>query len=295
MSRGGGNLIIVPGPASQILGFKIGRLLKANVVPVDFKRFPDGEAYIRIDGDIKNKHIVVVQTTFPTDPHLIELFLLLDTVKDLGAAKISAVVPYLAYARQDKRFRPGEAISIKTIIRLIENIGVDELYTINIHEEAVLSDFTFPIVNLSAIKDIGMYLKNYNLKEPYVVSPDQGAESLAKQMAEVLNSDVGCCFKKRDLITGEIETEVVELAVNGRDTVIVDDIISTGGTIVNAAKMLKAQGARRIFVGATHALLIQNARTRILQAQVEEIIGTDTVPNEVSKISVAPLIANALT
>jgi len=288
-------MIIVPGPASQILGFKIGRLLKTDVIPVDFKRFPDGETYIRIDGDIKNKHVAVVQTTFPTNPHLIELFLLLDTARDLGASKISAVVPYLAYARQDKRFRPGEAISIKTIIRLIENTGVDELFTINIHEESVLSDFHFPTINLSAMKDNGMHLQKYRLKEPYEVSPDQGAESLAKQVADVLNSDVGCCFKKRDLITGEIETEMVELAVKDRDAVIVDDIISTGGTIVNAAKMLKAQGAQRVFVGASHALLIQNARTRIMQAQVEEIIGTDTVSNEVSKISVAPLIANALT
>jgi ribose-phosphate pyrophosphokinase len=295
LARGGDNLIIIPGPASQILGFKIGKFLKTDVVPVDFKRFPDGEAYIRIDGDIKNKHVVVVQTTFPTNPHLIELFLLLDTAKDLGASKISAVVPYLAYARQDKRFRPGEAISVKTIIKLIERIGVDELYTINIHEEAVISDFHFPIINLSAMKEIGTYLQKYDLKDPYVVSPDQGAVSLAKQVAETLNGEFSWCFKKRDRITGEIETEVVKLDCKGRDTVIVDDIISTGGTIVNAAKMLKAQGARRIFVGATHALLIQSARTRIMQAQVEEIIGTDTVANEVSKISVAPLIADALT
>jgi len=234
-------MIIIPGPASQILGFKIGKLLKAKVVPLDFKRFPDGEAYIRIDGDIQDEHVAVVQSTFPTDPHLIELFLLLDTVKELDASKITAIVPYLAYARQDKRFRPGEAISIKTIIRLIENIGVDELYTIK--------------------------------KDPYVVSPDQGAEFLAKEVAETLRADVSSCFKKRDLITGEIETEEVKLNVKGRDTVIVDDIISTGGTIVNATKMLKSQGARRVFVGATHALLIQNARTRIMQAQVEEIIG----------------------
>lgn len=286
-------MIIIPGPASQILGFKIGKRLNAKVVPLDFKRFPDGEVYIRIDGDIQDEHVAVVQSTFPTDPHLIELFLLLDTIKDLNASKIIAIVPYLAYARQDKRFRPGEAISIKTIIRLIENIGVDELYTINIHEEAILSEFKMSIVNLSAMSAIGAYLKKYDLKEPYIVSPDQGAEFLAKEVAETLRADVSCCFKKRDHITGEIETEAVKLDVKGRDTVIVDDIISTGGTIVNAAKMLKAQGARRVFVGATHALLIQNARTRIMQAQVEEIIGTDTVLNEVSKISVAPLIANA--
>ena len=287
-------MIIIPGPASQILGFKIGRLSKANVVPLDYKRFPDGEAYIRIDEDIQSEHIAVVQSTFPTDPHLIELFLLLDTVKDLGASKITAIVPYLAYARQDKRFRPGEAVSIKTIIRLIENIGVDELYTIDIHEESILSEFKMPIINLSAMNTIGSYLKKYDLKDPFIVSPDQGAEFLAKEVAKMLNADFGCIFKKRDRITGEIETEVVKLDVKGRDTVIVDDIISTGGTIVNAAKMLKAQGARRVFVGAVHALLIQNARTRIMQAQVEEIIGTDTVLNEVSKISVAPLIANTL-
>ena len=287
-------MIIIPGPASQILGFKIAKLLNAKVVPLDFKRFPDGEAYIRIDGDIQDEHVAVVQSTFPTDPHLIVLFLLLDAIKDLNASKITAIVPYLAYARQDKRFRPGEAISIKTIIRLIENIGVDELYTVNIHEEAVLSEFKMPIANLSAMNAIGDYLRNYDLKDPYIVSPDQGAEFLAKEVAETLHADVGSCFKKRDHITGEIKTEPVKLDVKGRDTVIVDDIISTGGTIVNAAKMLKAQGARRVFVGATHALLIQNARTRIMQAQVEEIIGTDTVLNEVSKISVAPLIANTL-
>ena len=236
-------MIVIPGPASQILGFKIGNLLKAKVVPLDYKRFPDGEAYIRIDGDIQGEHVAVVQSTFPTDPHLIELFLLLDTVKELAASKITAIVPYLAYARQDKRFRPGEAISIKTIIRLIENIGVDELYTINIHEDAILSEFKMPIINLSAMNAIGTYLKKYDLKDPYIVSPDQGAVSLAKEVAETLHADVSSCFKKRDLITGEIETEEVKLNVKGRDTVIVDDIISTGGTIVNATKMLKSQGA----------------------------------------------------
>ncbi|MFX1464993.1 MAG: ribose-phosphate diphosphokinase [Promethearchaeota archaeon] len=287
-------MIIIPGPASQILGFKIGKLLKTKVVPLDFKRFPDGEAYIRIDGDIQDEHVVVVQSTFPTDPHLIELFLLLDTVKELEASKITAIVPYLAYARQDKRFRPGEAISIKTIIRLIENIGVDELYTINIHEDAILSEFNMPIVNLSAMNAIGSYLKEYDLKDPYIVAPDKGAEFLAKEVAEALHVDFGSFSKKRDYNTGEIKTDKVKLDVNTRDTVIVDDIISTGGTIANAATMLKDQGARRVFVGATHALLIKNARTRIMQAQVEEIIGTDTVLNEVSKISVAPLIANAL-
>jgi len=288
-------MIVVPGPASQDLGRKVADMLKSRVVSVIFKTFPDGESYLRLDGDVKGEEVVVVQTTGPPqDMHLMQLFLMIDAAKDLGAEKVTAVVPYLAYARQDKRFLLGEAISIETFIKLIEASGTDRFLTVNIHEESVLKKFSIPAENLSAITLLAKHFKNKGLAGAFSLAPDMGALELVKEADKVLNGGCGWLRKERDRLTGEIRVEEKLFNVEGRDVIVFDDILSTGGTIAAAVKMLKTQGARRVYAACVHPLLVGEAQRKITQSGAEEIVGTDCVPSPVSVVSVAPLIAEAL-
>jgi len=288
-------MIVVPGPASQDLGRKVADMLKSRVVSVIFKTFPDGESYLRLDGDVKGEEVVVVQTTGPPqDMHLMQLFLMIDAAKDLGAEKVTAVVPYLAYARQDKRFLLGEAISIETFIKLIEASGTDRFLTVNIHEESVLKKFSIPAENLSAITLLAKHFKNKGLAGAFSLAPDMGALELVKEADKVLNGGCGWLRKERDRLTGEIRVEEKLFNVEGRDVIVFDDILSTGGTIATAVKMLKTQGARRVYAACVHPLLVGEAQRKIMQSGAEEIVGTDCVPSPVSVVSVAPLIAEAL-
>jgi len=288
-------VIVIPGPASQDLGRKVANMLKSRVVPVVFKTFPDGESYIRLEGNVKDETAVIVQTTGPPqDVHIMQLFMMIDAAKDLGAEKVVTVVPYLAYARQDKRFLPGEAISIETFIKLIEASGIDRFLTINIHEEGVLKKFSVPAENLSAMTLLAEYLKKKGLAGAFSLAPDRGALELVKEADKVLDGGCGWLRKERDRLTGEIRVEEKRLDIKGRDVIVFDDIISTGGTIAAAVKMLKEQGARKVYAACAHPLLVGEAQKKIMQSGAEEIVGTDCVPSPVSVVSVAPLIAEAL-
>ncbi len=288
-------MIVVLGPASQDLGRKVADLLKSRIVSVIFKTFPDGESYLRLDGDVKGEEVVIVQTTAPPqDEHIMQLFLMVDAAKDLGAERVTAVVPYLAYARQDKRFLPGEAISIETFIKLIEASGTDRFLTVNIHKEGVLKRFSIPAENLSAITLLAEHFKNKGLAGAFSLAPDKGALELAEEADRVLDGGCGWLRKERDRLTGEIRVEEKRFNIEGRDVIVFDDIISTGRTIAAAVKMLKMQGAKRVYAACAHPLLVGEAQRKIMQGGAEEIVGTDCVPSPVSVVSIAPLIAEAL-
>jgi len=286
---------IIPGPSSTELGRKIAEILGVETVSVAHKKFPDSESYIRLEGEVKGEEIVIVQSTGPPqDTSLIQLFILADAAKDLGAKRVIAIVPYLAYARQDKRFLPGEAISIQTIGKLLKTSGIDELITVNVHERKVLEKFEIPAKSISAIGLLADYFKSKGLERAFALAPDEGAAEFAIEASKVLGGDYGWLHKERDRYTGEVRTEEKNLDVSGKDAIIFDDIISTGGTTANAVKILRKQGARRVFAACVHPLMIGNAKDRILQAGAEEIVGTDSVPSNVTVVSLAPLLAKAL-
>ena len=286
---------IIPGPSSTKLGNSIAEILGIETVRVAHKKFPDGESYIRFEGEVAGEEVAIVQTTGPPqDTNLIQLFILADAAKDLGAKRVIAVVPYLAYARQDKRFLPGEAISIQTIGKLLKASGIDELLTVNVHQEKVLEKFEIPARNISAIGLLANYFKSRGLEGAFALAPDKGASEFAIEASKILGGGYGWLHKERDRYTGEVKTEEKTLDVSGKDAIIFDDIISTGGTTANAVKILKKQGARRIFAACVHPLMIGNAKERILQSGAEEIVGTDSVPSDVTVVSLAPLLAKAL-
>jgi ribose-phosphate pyrophosphokinase len=288
-------VIVVPGPASTSLGQKVAEALNAKTVPVDLKSFPDGEYCLRFEGDLAGEEAVVVQSTGPPqDTNVMQLLLMLDAAKDLGAEKVTAVVPYLAFARQDKRFLPGEVVSAETLVKLIEACGTDQFITVNIHSQNTLKRFSVPTENLSAITLLAEHFKSRGLAGAFALSPDKGAVGLAEEADRVLGGGCGWLRKERNRYTGEIQVEEKSLNVEGRDVIVFDDIISTGGTIARAVKMLKSQGARRVYAACVHPLLIGEAKQKILGNGAEEIVGTDSIPSSVKTVSLAPLIAEAL-
>ena len=286
---------IVLGPASVELGEKISQLTSMPIVPVASKMFPDGESYIRLEGNVQDEHVVVVQTTCaPQDSRLMQLAFMAAAAKRNNARKVTAVVPYLAYARQDKIFLPGENVSIEAVAHMLKAAGVDALVTVNVHAESALSKFPFPAKTLSAIPLLAEYFTKKGIKKAFALAPDKGAMYIAEQARAVLGGEAGHLEKQRDRYTGQTSQTGKGLNVKGQTVIIFDDIISTGGTIVGAAKILRELGATHIYTACVHGLLIGDAEKRILDAGVEEIAGTDSVPSHVSKVSLAPLIAKAL-
>ncbi len=288
---------IVGGPSSLNLAQKISKILNVPLVKVRTKRFPDGEFYFKFEENIAGENLLIVQSLYPPqDSHAMELFIILHTARDLGAETIKVFAPYLAYSRQDERYLEGECLSAAMVAEVLEKLGADTVYTIDVHNENVLKMYKIPIYNLTASGELARYFAKKGLENPLVISPDE--EELAirrvKHAAKVLGTDWDSLEKKRDRYTGEIITYAKDLNVQGRDAIIIDDIISTGKTIANAAKILKDQGAKRIFVGVSHALLLGDSVRIIRESGVEEIAGTDSVVNDYAKVSVAPIFVRAL-
>jgi ribose-phosphate pyrophosphokinase len=287
---------VISGPASKELAEKISALTGCQNVPVASKVFPDGESYVRLDDSVQGQSVAIVQTTCPPmqDGKLFQLAFMADAAKRGGASKVTAVVPYLAYARQDKMFLAGEGVSVETLARMLKAAGIDELLTVNIHSENTLKQFPFPAKTVSAISLLAEYFVQKGYRKAYALSPDKGAMYIAKQAQAFLGGEAGHLDKQRDRYTGQTKQTAEGLNVKGQTVIIFDDIISTGGTIVGAAKILREQGAKHVFCACVHGLLIGDAEKRILDAGVEEIVGTDSVPGSVSKVSLAPIISQEL-
>jgi ribose-phosphate pyrophosphokinase len=296
--------ILVIGPASQMLGVRIGRELGIKSVNTETKTFPDGENYLRINTDdknlIRNKQVIIIQSMGPNasgdqNARFLELIMMIESVKLMGAATIIVIVPYLAYARQDKLFRIGECTFAKNILRIINSLGIDKFFTVDIHNPEVLEELSCEATNIDSMAILAKYIQSLGAKEIVVVSPDKGAIERSKAFARHFGENVPVDYfdKKRDVKTGEI-TMKGELSLKNRDVIIADDIIATGGTMAKAIKLAKDSGANKVFIVATHALMLQQATYRILNAGADEIIGTDSIDNEMAKVSLAGVITEYL-
>jgi ribose-phosphate pyrophosphokinase len=294
---GGSSLKIVGGPGSLELASKISTLATWPLVTVNTKRFPDGEFYFKFEEDISGEDLLVVQSLYPSqDTRLIELFLILHTVRDLNARSIKVFIPYLAYSRQDERYLEGECLSSSLIAELLQYLGVGTLYTIDVHNQKVLDMYRIPAYTLTASEELAKYFASKDLKDPFVVAPDDEeiAVKRAETAAKTIDAEYDFFEKSRNPHTGEIVTYSKKVNTKGRDAIIIDDIISTGKTSANAAKILKQQGARRVFLGVSHALLLGNASDILTSSGVDEIVGTDSVVNNYAKVSVAPILVRTL-
>jgi ribose-phosphate pyrophosphokinase len=292
-------MIIIPGPASTELGEKIAEYLGVDSFPVNYRLFPDGESYIRIEPNIKEKTVVIVQTTAPnSDRKLVQLLMIASTARDHGAKRVIAVVPYLGYSRQDKRFLKGEALTLDIVLSLLDKTGVSDLLVVDIHNEESIREIeknhSIKVHNLSAVPTLAMYLKESDYMGAYSLSPDKGAVHLAEKASKVLEGGYSFFEKKRDRRTGEIEMLVTDLNIKGKKAVVIDDIISSGGTMAKAIKGLKEQGALQVAAVCSHALFMPGAEERLLKAGADIVVTSDTVENQHSKISVAKIIKEHL-
>jgi len=281
-------MYVVGGSASQRLSKELAKVLKAKFAKTEIKRFPDDECYVRIDEDLDGEDVFVVQTTWP-DKNIVELFLLQDAVRQFEVSSLTTVAPYFGYARQDKQFKPGEPISARALARLIQ-VQTDEFFTVDVHAPSVIDWFDqVPARNIFAYPAIGRHLKAKGIE--LVLSPDEGRAENAKRVAEVVGCESDYLVKER--IDGEtVQMEPKSLSVKGKKVAIVDDIISTGGTIAKAAEQLRKHGAAKIYAACTHGVFAKGGLAK-LKGVCDEICASDTIENPATCISVASEIAKA--
>jgi len=283
-------MYIVGGTASKTIAEDLSKKLHIPLAKTISKRFPDDELYIRIISDISRKDVIIVQTTYP-DYNIVELFLLQNAVKEAGAKEIIVVVPYLGYARQDKKFEPGEPISAKAIANLI-SLHANTAITVDPHKEHILDFFTIPAYSCSAVPQLAKYLKKKDIN--MVLAPDKGAIDRAKQASEI----IGCEFDYMEKIRIDgttVEIKPKNLDAQNKNIAIIDDIISTGGTMAKSIRELKRQKAKQIYVACTHGLFAGDAVKKLISAGCHEIISTDTIKSDFSKVKITPSIAQLLS
>lgn len=306
-------LRIFSGSASQNLAFKVFKALikkestepwlkkiKTELGRANIKRFPDGEAYVRILSRVeKGEYAVIINTTSkPQDSNLMELFFLTQKLKEMGATTI-CISPYLAYSRQDREFEEGEVVSSRAVAEIISNFA-DFFITVNPHKEHILNFFRIPAFALDASSEIANYFSRYfaecadKNEEVCILAPDKGSFDFAKRVAGSLKCDSCDCLNKRRLAPGKVITEEKEIGAKDKHVLIIDDIIDSGSTITEAVRIIKEENPRKINVACVHGIFSGNAIARIYASDVSKLVSTDTIPSEVSKISVAKLIADKL-
>jgi ribose-phosphate pyrophosphokinase len=263
--------------------------LNETLALCDYKTFPDGESYSQIVTELDDE-IVIIQST-PTDQDLVYLLQLLDVCQ---GRHVSLVIPYFGYARQDKIFKPGEPMTARAVATALNPfLQNGSVHLVNIHAPAIMAHFQCPIENLDATVLLAERIGSMGLKDTVVISPDKGAVAMAKTAAACLGCD--CDYLQKTRLSGtEVSMAPKEVAVKGRDVVIFDDMIATGGTMATAIALLRQQGASRVYLAAVHPVLTGSAILKLYRSGVEAVLATDTLDKGVSTVSVAPLIAKTL-
>ena len=279
---------VIGGPSSQLLASRVASALGCELAVCEFKLFPDKEMYIRIMDDIGPEAVIVQSTA--TDSDFMALLQLIDACST--AERTHVVIPYMGYARQDQIFNKGEALSARAVARTIE---ADNVVTVNIHETSVLEHFRCNTVNINAAPLLGQYIRDMDhFRNPVILAPDAGAKGLAASAAEELGIDYDYLEKKR--LSGDtVQVAPKNLDVKDRDVMILDDIISTGGTMAEAVRMLREQGAADVYVACIHPVLAGSAVLKLSRSGVVDVIATDTIEKAVSRVSVAPLLAKTIS
>jgi ribose-phosphate pyrophosphokinase len=284
---------VVTGPGTFDLADKIARRLGAHLAVASLRIFSDGESSIKL-GRVGKNCVIVQSSNPPTDTHLIQLLMMAKKCTDDGAQDVCAVVPYLGYARQDRAFLEGEVVSISLVAKLFESVGLKHIITVDIHSELAMSYFA-SIQNVSSVPLLADYASKMRLHDPIAVSPDAGGTNRAKEFARHLDIDVLVLKKSRHKVTGDVTIEErLDIDISKRDAIVIDDIISSGGSLIKAAEVLNKKGAGRIYAMCAHALLINDAAQKIKSAGVEDIVSTNSVPSQYAKVDLSPEIALAL-
>jgi len=293
-------ILVLSGTGNRPLAEEIARFLGLSLCEVTIRRFADGEIFVRLDENARGRDVYIIQPTNPPAEHLLELLLLIDAAKRASAARVTAVVPYFGYARQDRKDQPRVAISAKLVANLLETAGADRVLGIDFHQHQLQGFFDVPVDHLYASPVFVQHYRQKGLREVVVVAPDVGGAKMARSFAKRLDASLAIIDKRRPSANiAEVVNVVGE--VEGRDCLIVDDMIDTAGTMAEAVLALKRLGARDVYCCATHALLSGPAVDRLSATPLKEVAVTNTIQlaeekrfDRLTVLSVAPLLAKAI-
>jgi ribose-phosphate pyrophosphokinase len=302
-SNGARGMKLLAGNSNRALAEAMGQYLKIPLVKAVVRRFADMEVFVEIQENVRGEDIFVIQSTsFPANDNLMELLIVIDALKRASARRITAVIPYFGYARQDRKVGPRTPISAKLVANLITEAGANRVLTVDLHAGQIQGFFDIPTDNLYAmpviVKDITDYLGHNNLM---VVSPDVGGVVRARALAKRLGGDLAIVDKRRER-AGESEVMNIIGDVEGRSCILIDDIVDSGGTICNAAEALLREGAKDVCAYATHGVLSGGAVARIKGSKLKSLVITDSIAateevakcSNIRRISIAPLIGEAM-
>ncbi len=287
-------ITVIGGPSSEQLAKKIATRLKSKFVGCELRVFPDGESKITLKKKPEGKIIVVQSIYPPVDSNLVRALAITLQARKFSS-NVSVVIPYMGYARQDRQFLPGEIITMELVAKMFKAAGASKIIAVDIHSMIALEHLEIPAKNVSAVEELARYFKKMSLHDSLVVSPDKGGTERAQNFAKFLGVDYTALEKHRDRKTGNviIKSKGID-GIRGRDVILVDDMISTGGSIVKAAEFLKKQKSGKVYVCCTHALLIGDAEKNIIKSGVAKIISANTIPGKTSVVDVSTIIAKAL-
>lgn len=292
---------IFSGSSNLNLTKSVSDISKIPLGKIDLGQFSDGEIDVWVEDDVNNSNVFILQSNaFPVNDNIIELALIADALRRSGAAKITAIIPYFGYSRKEKQSRRGEPISAKVIADLITNSGINKVICLDLHADAIVGFFDVPVIYLSALEILAKKLLEEKLTNAIVVAPDVGGVKRARNFASILNAPLAVIEKHRQTNSRD-KMEVLSISgeVSGDTAIIIDDVISTGGTIIQSANALKEKGVKRIIVCATHGVFAGDAIKNLKASPVDKIIVTDSIPQKITTdkielVSVAGLIAGCL-
>lgn len=294
-------LLLISGNSNKPLSEEIGKYLNQKLADVTLKKFSDGEISVKINENIRGKDVFIIQpTSAPANDHIMELLLTLDAVRRASAKRITAVIPYYGYGRQDRKSEPRVPISARLIADILQVTSLDRIITVDLHSDQIQGFFHIPVDNLYAAPVFIQHLKEKHFENPIVVSPDTGGVERARYLANHINAGLAIIDKRRP------QPNVAEIMnvigdVEGKECILYDDMIDTAGTITKAAKALKEHGAKTVIACATHPVLSGPAIERLENSELDEVIFTNTIYLPESKkikkikiISIADLIGEAI-
>ena len=295
------HLKLISGTANRKLADEISKILKVPLTPVDIRRFSDGEIYCRILESVRGGDVYIIQPTSPDANHnIMELLIMVDALNRSSPEKITAVIPYFGYCRQDKKTKAREPITAKLVANMIQIAGVDRVIMFDLHVAQVQGFFDIPSDNLDLIPHVLDYLIDKNLKDIVIVSPDAGGAARARSYAKVLNAPIAIIDKRRpEANVAEVHNVIGD--VKGKTAIIVDDLIDTAGSITEAAGILIKFGAKDVYAFATHGVLSGPAIERIKKSHLKELVITNTIEipqkkmiSKIKVLSVGPILAETI-
>jgi len=296
------NLKIFSGSSNPALAGEVCKYLEIPLGGAEIERFPDGEKAVRVEDDVRGRDCFVMQSTCnPVDEHLVELLIFLDCLRRASASRITAVIPYFGYARQDRKDEGRVPITAKLVANMITTAGASRVLAIDLHANQLQGFFDIPVDHLAGELVLGKYFRDLKIKKLTVVSPDVGNIKMASRYAAHLGGDLAIVHKKR-LCGSKVQAQEIIGEVRGRNILMCDDIIATAGTVCGAASLVKERGADKVYVGATHGVFTPEALERLPNTPIDQVVVTDTIPQSktskkirnIKVLSVAAMLGEAI-